>query len=477
MNDGGGEPDNGGPWCDVQYRKNTRSRGDGIEWTFLVQNISDKVTRNVLWRAFKPFGFVSDVYVARKRDSRGSCFRFVRYVEVENVKETLVSMNTVIMFGMKASVSLAKYDKEHKKINYAPDMLGRNVWRPKVWQQEKKIQDEGNSIGGQHSSKNQPFNQGPSPKPFTQDGRSYADLFKGDSIGNNNGAKVVTVEVKGSLYTLHCIGRSIMGIAKKVMTISKMRQAIEDEGMNEVGLSFLGGVTYLLTFRDKEFAKVCMDLQEGFFKSVFSKHVLWNGEEVPYSRLVTLNINGVPFIIRDNILFDNIGGLFGEVVQKSSFSWQEEDNSSGSVMVVTSIPSKIEEAVVIKWNNKTIVVWITESAGHWIPEIDVSSLLGSQDSNQKMESDSDAVSVDSEELEEGEINQNLENSGSRQDDVLEIGRSEKSPVVNEQSVERQETVEDHGGSSLNVGGNTKGLHGNLSQAAHVDGTNDILPDN
>ncbi|MFS7938840.1 hypothetical protein Hanom_Chr05g00444501 [Helianthus anomalus] len=79
-----------------------------------------------------------------------------------------------------------------------------------------------------------------------------------------------------------------------------------------------------------------------------------------------------------------------------------------------------------------------------------------------MESASDAVSVDSEELEEGEINENLENSGSRQDDVLEIGRSEKSPVVNEQSVEGQETVKDHGDSSLKVGGNTKGLHGNLS---------------
>ncbi|MFS7915791.1 hypothetical protein Hanom_Chr02g00169441 [Helianthus anomalus] len=45
---GVGEHDEGGPWSEVQYRKNNRSRGDGVEWTFLVQNISDKVSRNIL---------------------------------------------------------------------------------------------------------------------------------------------------------------------------------------------------------------------------------------------------------------------------------------------------------------------------------------------------------------------------------------------------------------------------------------------
>ncbi|KAJ0648258.1 putative RNA recognition motif domain, nucleotide-binding alpha-beta plait domain superfamily [Helianthus annuus] len=469
--EGGGEPDDGGPWSNVQNRKNSRGRGDGIEWTFLVQNLSNKVTRNVLWRAFRPYGFVSDVYVARKRDSRGRCFGFVRYVGVENVKETLISMNSVIMFNMKVSVSLAKYDKDHKKINYSSDMLGRNVWRPKNGHQNNSNQDAENCNGGIHPLKNQVPNQGPSARSNTQDGRSFADVLKGTDRGVNNGAKVITVGGKGSLYPLHCVGRSVLGIAKEVMSVSKMRQRIEDEGMNEVGLSFIGGVSYLLTFRDKEFAKLCMELHEGFFNSVFSKFVLWNGEDIPYSRLVNLSITGVPFMIRDNTIFDNIGGMFGEVVQKSTFSWQEGDVSGGSVMVVTSHAPKIEEAVVIKWNERTFVSWVSESLQKRSPEVDVLSLLGSQDSESDMESESDYESIDMEDLEEGEIGQNDDTHDRRQDDASDTGRTVDVPVAQrvdqpvDQPVEFDKSVGHHESlgaqatSSEDVGGNLKNLHG------------------
>ncbi|MFS7919567.1 hypothetical protein Hanom_Chr03g00214181 [Helianthus anomalus] len=115
------------------------------------------------------------------------------------------------------------------------------------------------------------------------------------------------------------------------MPISKMRQSIEDEGMNEVGMSFIGGLTFLLSFRDKEYAKVCMDLHEGFSNRFF------------------LSIT----------------------------SGMEEDNSNGSVTIVTSIPPKIDEAVVIKWNNKSIITWVTEVVHKWIPDINVSSMLES----------------------------------------------------------------------------------------------------
>ncbi|KAJ0619933.1 putative RNA recognition motif domain, nucleotide-binding alpha-beta plait domain superfamily [Helianthus annuus] len=477
MNDRGGEQDNGGPWHDVKYRKNKRGKGDGIEWTFLVQNISNKVSKNVLWRAFKPFGFISDVYVARKRDSKGRCFGFVRYVGVVNMQETLAAMNTVKMFDMKVSVSLAKYDKDHKKFNYAPETLGRSVWRPKEWQQQDKNQDDGNNIGSRPPMDNHMSKPGPSDNSFTQEGRSFADTLKGKSVGNGNGAKVVTVGGKGSLYPLHCIGRSVLGLAKKVMKICEMKQAIDDAGLHEVGLSYVGGVTYILTFRDKTTAIGCMELHEDFFNSVFSKFQLWNGEDVPYSRLVNLSINGVPFIIRDNNLFDDIGNMFGDVVQKSAFSWQEEDNSGGSVMVVTSIPSKIDEAVILKWNNKTVVVWVSESTGLWVPDIDVSSLLGSHDTESEMSSDSDEVLVDMEELEEGEIGQNLGEDDRRRDVELEHGRPESSPVVNDRLSEDYRTREVQGSSPINVDGNTKSLHGNLFEETKGGSNDDVQADN
>ncbi|MFS7941731.1 hypothetical protein Hanom_Chr06g00479701 [Helianthus anomalus] len=156
---------------------------------------------------------------------------------------------------------------------------------------------------------------------------------------------------------------------------------------------------------------------------------------------------------------------------KSAFSWQEEDNSNGSVIVVTSTPAKIEETVVIKWNNKSIVIWVSESAGLRVPESDVSSLLGSHDTDSEMCGDFDDVPVDKEDLEEGEINQNSDEDNRRRDEVLSNARPELSPVVSVRMSEDQESVEVHGSSTINVDGNTKGLHRNLfeeSKGGHND---------
>ncbi|MFS7980201.1 hypothetical protein Hanom_Chr10g00936621 [Helianthus anomalus] len=150
------------------------------------------------------------------------------------------------------------------------------------------------------------------------------------------------------------------------MSISKVRMSLEDEDLTKVGLSYVGGVTFLLTFKDKPLAMECMNSHSVLLNKIFSKFYLWNGEEIPFKRVATINIVGVPFIIQDCSLLDRIDGLFGEVIQQSDFSWQNEDNSMGSVKVLTNQKSRIEEAVVIKWNDKSILAWASESSGQYM---------------------------------------------------------------------------------------------------------------
>ncbi|MFS7890262.1 hypothetical protein Hanom_Chr00s000017g01616711 [Helianthus anomalus] len=47
------------------------------------------------------------------------------------MKATLVVMNIVKIFDVKLLVSVAKYDKNHRRFNYTSEGLGRNEWRPK----------------------------------------------------------------------------------------------------------------------------------------------------------------------------------------------------------------------------------------------------------------------------------------------------------------------------------------------------------
>ncbi|MFS7921019.1 putative RNA recognition motif domain, nucleotide-binding alpha-beta plait domain superfamily [Helianthus anomalus] len=345
-----------------------KSKGDGVEWTFLIQNLADNVNRNILWRAFQQYGFISDVYVALKRDARGRCFSFVRYVGVEYMKETLASMNTVKMFGMKAMVSLAKYDKDHNKFNYSPDSYGRSEWRPKEQSNSNNNRNGGSNVQGKPSMKSYPSGPSSAGPAFVKNGTSYADQVRGNHPENTHGAKVVTVEGKGSLYPLHCIGRSIIGYVKEMQPIINIRRTLSVEGLAEAGLSYIGGVMFMITCNDKASAK---DF-----------------------RLVNLRILGVSFIIRDGLLFDKIGNQFGEVIQKSSFSWQNEDNSIGTVMIVTSC--------------------ITKSMRWWLLSGMRRPSLSGCDSELESVSEEDEDLVDMEDVEEGEIRENPSGGGHNQ---------------------------------------------------------------
>ncbi|MFS7930152.1 hypothetical protein Hanom_Chr04g00340781 [Helianthus anomalus] len=271
-----GERDHGGdgPWSDVKYRKNRKRKGDGVEWSFLVQNLCDRTTRNVLWQAFKPY----DSFQTYTSPAR------------EMLKETLTVMNTIKIFDVKVIVSHAKYDKDHKWINYGPDIFGRSVWRPKEIAQNDKNYHDSNDNGGQQPGgksyvRNQAPGQAASGSMFVHEGTSFADLVRDKGGENGNGAKVVTVNGKGSLYPLHFIGRSVLGYAKRVMSLRKVKLAIDGEGMSKVGLSYVGGMIFILTFKDNVTASACMELHSTFFDSFFSKYYLWNGDEVLSSRL------------------------------------------------------------------------------------------------------------------------------------------------------------------------------------------------
>ncbi|KAJ0727756.1 putative RNA-directed DNA polymerase [Helianthus annuus] len=307
--------------------------------TFLVQNLPDRTSKMLLWRAFQPHGFVTDAYVARKKDKRGNSFGFIRYVGVENVDATLADMNTVKILEAKVSVSLAKYDKNHKRFIYTSKVVGEKTWKPKVPTQTNQPNSGGAFFGG----------------ATVKEGQSFASLFQDNSHVTNMGSKTISVDSNGSKYPLHCIGRSIHGIAKNLSTLSNLHHILMDGGLDNYGLSYVGGLSVLLTLGNPEIVKDIMSNHSDCLSNVFSRFHVWNGEDLPMERVVSLRITGVPVHLRDNSLFDQIGGLFGKVVQESPFSWLESDNSDSSVMVLAPLGKRIEETVVADAFNQFIL--------------------------------------------------------------------------------------------------------------------------
>ncbi|MFS7915947.1 hypothetical protein Hanom_Chr02g00171351 [Helianthus anomalus] len=188
----------------------------------------------------------------------------------------------------------------------------------------------------------------------------------------------------------------------------------------------------------------------------------------------------VRFIIRDNTLFDRIGGLFGSVIKQSSFSWQEEDNSLGSVMVLTSQKSKIEEVVVIKWNEKSIIVWVSESVDQFLQKPDSGSVMDDSEYESDMELNSDEDLEDVEDLEEGEIRPSVPPDGDaqacEQNPTTEVGASDTVPVEFQSASGGNESLADHAILNHNACMGNKNVHGDMDGSARETGIIEVALD-
>ncbi|KAJ0914077.1 putative RNA recognition motif domain, nucleotide-binding alpha-beta plait domain superfamily [Helianthus annuus] len=381
-----------GPWTEVQYNKNRKNRGNGVEMTFFVQNLPDRTTKSILWQAFQPHGFVSDAYVARKKDKRGNNFGFVRFMGVDNLDLTVAAMNTVKIFEAKVSVSLAKFDKNHKKFIYTSKVIGERVWKPKETSNSIPLNNYGASSGG---------------API-REGVSFANLFRNGNNCNNLGSKTIEVDGRGVKYPVHCMGRSIHGVAKDLSSLKNLYQDLNSEGLNEFGLSYIGGLSVLLTLGNPDMVKEAMTKHVDCFSRIFSRFQVWKGEDLPVERVANLRITGVPVHLRDNTLYDRIGGLFGAVVQGSSFSWSDSVNANSSVLALVPHGKCIEESVVIKWKERRYVIWVSEDAAIWEPKLDGESPIdnmseSSEEDSEGYSDNSDNESKMEDDVEDGEI--------------------------------------------------------------------------
>ncbi|KAI3805501.1 hypothetical protein L1987_27934 [Smallanthus sonchifolius] len=117
---------------------------------------------------------------------------------------------------------------------------------------------------------------------------------------------------------------------------------------------------------------------------------------MPYERVVKIRMVGLPIVLREEKVFREIAGLYGKVIEPFEFSWDSFDVSSGSCLVLHESGIRIDEEIILNWNNRSYPVWVKEVEHLWPPELKdpiAPAMAGDKDGD-------GTVMVD---LEEGEI--------------------------------------------------------------------------
>ncbi|KAI3763198.1 hypothetical protein L1987_53650 [Smallanthus sonchifolius] len=82
-------------------------------------------------------------------------------------------------------------------------------------------------------------------------------------------------------------------------------------------------------------------LKQDTWKDHLSSVEVWDGQEMPYERVVKLRIE--PTILRDENYYKEIAGTYGKVIEPDDFSWEVFDVSAGTCMVDHTWPPELKE--------------------------------------------------------------------------------------------------------------------------------------
>ncbi|KAI3825474.1 hypothetical protein L1987_06964 [Smallanthus sonchifolius] len=137
-------------------------------------------------------------------------------------------------------------------------------------------------------------------------------------------------------------------------------------------------------------------LKEELWKECLLSAVVWEGQKIPFERVVKIRIEGLSIVLRYENSYRDIAGLYGRVIEPVEFSWDRLDVSSNSCLVLHNFGKKIDEEITVTWNNQSYPVWVKEIEHSWPPE-----MKETLDSDREGISDGDGTGLM--DLEEGEI--------------------------------------------------------------------------
>ncbi|KAK9064672.1 hypothetical protein SSX86_016054 [Deinandra increscens subsp. villosa] len=355
---------NDGPWTTVTHQaKGTEAV------TFYLADLPNGCSGEYLWRCYQHMGRIADAFVPRRKDWRGRTFGFVRFRGVMDEEKMLERLRTVRVDGARVRVYVSKFGKGDS------GRRGRNSERT-----EHLSQKQPNTEGWKRT---QAWNQ---PKTVRVENlRVFRDettvglrqqAWKGPSVTKaNNGARkenttrCLRLEQRPGLYPLHCVGRSLIGEVLSLDLIEDIRYVMGDAGFDNVAISYVGGVKVLLTFKDREVAFKFLSESKKWWEKVFGKLKYWDGREQDTERVARLKIAGIPLLQRDNLIFDQVGLMFGKLAKPSEYSWADDDNSVGICHILTSELDWINEVINVEWDNRVFAVWVTEDSEKWCPPV------------------------------------------------------------------------------------------------------------
>ncbi|KAJ0550297.1 putative RNA recognition motif domain, nucleotide-binding alpha-beta plait domain superfamily [Helianthus annuus] len=267
------------PWIDVPGRrpysgkKNKEANGDVAK--FYVTNLPDGCTLWEVSNFLGAYGEVIGTYIARKKDKEGNKFGFVTFRYAKMAKEIEQNINGLKMGQNKLRVNIAKFAAENISLG-DPRTSGKSA---KEETQPAKLLNRNTPFMYSSTFSN---GGGPSFSQMVRKGLGNPVRDPPTSEYRERTKELEIQEESRAFQDLH--GRALIGRAKDVTMLRKLKVSCAEEGLGGFDIVYIGGLSVCLKFRNSEEASTFL-LKQEIWKNWFTNLDIWDGQVLSFERI------------------------------------------------------------------------------------------------------------------------------------------------------------------------------------------------
>ncbi|KAJ0921315.1 hypothetical protein HanPSC8_Chr05g0190041 [Helianthus annuus] len=194
------------------------------------------------------------------------------------------------------------------------------------------------------------------------------NLVQKNAVESGSRANVISIVVPdrtGAFNNL--VGVALVGRTVDLETLVDFDRLLKIAKLSVANVQYLGGLSLLITFHDKESANQFMEVKE-IWGPWFSRLEPWTGQTLPLERVAWLKLCGIPLHMLDAEVMGMIGEAFGKIVHVPKLFEEDQDLSIVRVGVLVGLSSRICNEVSLRWRSRTFRIWVEEDPEDWVPD-------------------------------------------------------------------------------------------------------------
>ncbi|KAL4568139.1 hypothetical protein LXL04_023741 [Taraxacum kok-saghyz] len=336
-------------------------------------NFPDQIFSKDLWQSCSQYGTVSDVYIPAARSKTGKRFAFVRFLKPDNLDLIVANQCTIWHGKLRLHANISKFP--------------RNVKAPV-------------NVHGRISGDNRVNHVEPLRTANISNGMSFSATVRGVKnpldVRNDENSMVLD----DSCLNLNDQSFTLVGKVKEFGSLLKLADVLSKEGFQDVVIRYMGGFWASFEFKNAK-------LKENFNKhkgvaSWFSVILPWTKTFVVDSRVIWIDIEGLPSVAWTPFSFEKIANRWGDLLYAED---QNDTNLYRKRLCINTLSTNIiMETFKVIVQGKVFHIRAREVIG-WNPEFVEEEEEDDEEENDSISSAFKDLEIE-DEREDGELKEN-----------------------------------------------------------------------